>query len=223
MGQAVPFPYVKIVGVVGSVKRTTVQREMGWLESPTMYRPLGQHVPDSASLMVASAVGPAVAGGIRRAAAEIDPDAGIGEVEPVERRLLRVMAYPRFRAVVFGAFAGFALLLAAAGLYGVLSQMVAQRRQEIGVRMAMGAQPGDVVLMVMRQAAAPLGIGLVLGLAASVAAARWSAALLYGVSAGDPVTLAAVGAVLALSGAAASLIPARRAARTNPTETLRAE
>jgi predicted permease len=221
--QAVPFRYARIVGVVGSVKRTSIQREMGWLESPTMYRPLLQEVPDSASVIVTSAVGPAIAAGIRRAAAEIDPDAGIGEVEPVERRMLRVMAYPRFRAVVFGAFAGFALLLAAAGLYGVLSQMVAQRRQEIGVRMAMGAQPGDVVRMVLRQAAVPLGIGLVLGLAASVAATRWSAALLYGVSAGDPLTLAAVTAVLALSGAAAALIPARRAARTNPTETLRAE
>jgi predicted permease len=222
-GQVEPFPWVKIVGVVGAVKRTTVQREMGWAESPTMYRPMAQHVPDSASLVLASAGSAPVAAAIRRAAADIDSEAGIGEIEPVERRMLRVMAYPRFRAVVFGAFAGLALLLAATGLYGVLSQMVAQRRQEIGVRMAVGALPRDVVGLVLWQAAVPLGIGLAIGLAVAVAAGRWSAALLYGVSAGDPATLAAVAAVLAVSGAAASAIPARRAAKTNPTETLRAE
>jgi len=223
MGQTEPFPWVRIVGVVAAVKRSTMYREMGWVEPPVMYRPMAQHVPDSASLVVAAAGSAPVAECVRRAAAQIDPEAGIGDIQPVERAMLKTMAYPRFRAVVFGAFAGFALLLAAAGLYGLLSQMVAQRRQEIGVRMAMGALPRDVVGLVLRQTLTPLGIGLAAGLAASLATTQWSAGLLYGVSAHDPAILGAVAAVLVLTGAVASVLPARRAARTNPTDTLRAE
>jgi ABC-type antimicrobial peptide transport system permease subunit len=133
------------------------------------------------------------------------------------------MTYPRFRAVVFGAFAGIALLLAAAGLYGVLSQMVAQRRQEIGVRMALGARPVQVLRLVLVAGGVPVLSGLMLGLAGAVVLGRWSEALLYGVTPTDPGTIAAVVLILVLSAAVAIALPARRAARTNPIETLRAE
>lgn len=222
--QSEPFPWVKIVGVVASVKRRTVYREMGWVESPTMYRPMTQHVPNSVSIVLrtTSSAAPAAAE-LRQIVTTIDPDAAIAEVEPVQTRIAHVMTYPRFRAVVFGAFAGFALLLAAAGLYGVLSQMVANRRQEIGVRLALGAQPAEILGMVLGAAGTPVAGGLVVGLAAAVVLGRWGEALLYGVSPADPMTLGAVVLVLALSAAAAVVVPAHRAAKTNPIETLRAE
>jgi putative ABC transport system permease protein len=223
-GQTEPFPWVKIVGVVASAKRRTVYREMGWVESPTMYRPMTQHTPNSVSIVLRTAGSAApIAAEVRRTVAEIDSEAAVGEIEPLERRIAQVMTYPRFRAVVFGAFAGFALLLAAAGLYGVLSQMVAQRRQEIGVRMALGAQPAQVLRLVLVAGGVPVVSGLMLGLAGAVVLGRWGEALLYGVSPADPLTMAAVALVLAASAAVAIALPARRAATTNPIEALRAE
>jgi putative ABC transport system permease protein len=223
-GQLEPFPWVTIVGVIASAKRSTVYREMGWMQSATMYRPMTQHVPNSVTILVrtAGAAGP-LAAELREAAAEIDPDAAVGELEPIAHRLAQMMTYPRFRAIVFGAFAGFALLLAAAGLYGVLSQMVGQRRQEIGVRMALGARPREILVLVLVAAGLPVVSGLVLGLAVAVLLGRWGQTLLYGVRPGDPMTLAAVALVLALSAAAAIALPAQRAAKTDPVETLRAE
>jgi putative ABC transport system permease protein len=223
-GQTEPFPWAKVVGVVASVKRRTLFREMGWVESPTMYRPMTQHVPNSVTIVLRTAGSAApIAAELRREAAEIDSEAVVGEIEPLDRRIAAAMTYPRFRAVVFGAFAGFALLLAAAGLYGVLSQMVAQRRQELGVRMAMGAQPVQVLGLVLAAGGLPVLSGLLLGLAGTVALGRWGEALLYGVSPTDLPTMAAVALVLALSAAIAIALPARRAAKTNPIETLRVE
>jgi predicted permease len=223
-GQTSGFPWVKIVGVVASAKRRIVFREMGWVESPTMYRPMTQHVPNSVTIVLRTAGGAApVAAELRRAVAEIDSEAPVEGIEPLDHRIAHAMTYPRFRAVVFGAFAGFALLLAAAGLYGVLSQMVAQRRQEIGVRMAMGAQPAQVLKMVMLAGGLPVLGGLLLGLAGAVVLGRWGEALLYGVRPTDVPTMATVALVLALSAAAAIALPARRAVKTNPIETLRVE
>ncbi len=223
-GQTEPFPWVRIVGVVASAKRRTAMREMGWVESATMYRPMTQHVPNGVTIVLRTAGGAApIAAELRRAVADIDPEATLGDIEPLDRRIAAVMTYPRFRAVVFGAFACLALLLAAAGLYGVLSQMVAQRRQEIGVRMALGAQPPEILRLVLAAAGVPVLTGLAAGLAAAVLLGRWGQSLLYGVSPGDPATLAAVSLVLVLSAAVAVALPARRAARTNPIETLRAE
>jgi predicted permease len=222
--QAERFPWVKIVGVVASAKRRTVYREMGWVESPTMYRPMTQHVPNSVTIVMRTAGSAApLAAEVRREAAEIDAEAVVGEIEPLDRRIARSMTYPRFRAVVFGAFAGIALLLAAAGLYGVLSQMVSQRRQEIGVRMALGARPAQVLRLVLVAGGVPVLSGLMLGLAGAVVLGRWSEALLYGVTPTDPATIVAVVLILVLSAAVAIALPARRAARTNPIETLRAE
>jgi putative ABC transport system permease protein len=223
-GQVPPFPWVKIVGVVASVKRRTVYREMGWVESATMYRPMTQHVPNSVTIVLRTAGSAApIAAEVRREVTEIDAEAAVGEIEPLDRRIGRTMTYPRFRAVVFGAFAGFALLLAAAGLYGVLSQMVTQRRQEIGVRMALGAKPAQVLRLVLVAGGLPVLSGLLLGLAGAAVLGRWSEALLYGVTPTDPPTMAAVAVVLAVSAAVAMALPARRAAKTNPIETLRAE
>jgi len=134
-----------------------------------------------------------------------------------------VLAYPRFRAAVFAGFAAFALLLAAAGLHGVLSQFVTQRTHELGVRLALGATQADLVRIVAAQGAVPVLWGLAAGVAVAWTAARWLSVLLYGVHARDPLTLAVVSVVLALAATVATILPARRAARADPLTALRQE
>lgn len=131
------------------------------------------------------------------------------------------LAAPRFRTLLLALFAGLAVCLAMAGVYGVLAYIVAQRATEIGLRMALGANRGDVVGMVVRQAAGLAAIGLSTGLAGSVAAARVLAGFLYDVKPTDPMTYAAVAAFVALATLAASYWPARRAARIDPLIALR--
>jgi len=118
--------------------------------------------------------------------------------------------------ILLGTFAGLALLLASVGIYGVVGYTVGQRVREIGIRMALGAQRGDVLWMVLRQSAITLSIGLGVGLIASYFLARWVTTLLFGVNTITPVPFAATALLLALVGLLASYIPARRAARVNP-------
>ncbi len=213
-----------VVGVVSTIKRSSVFREMSWSESPTVFLPLAQQTPVAISLAVRAAGRAAPSRpAIEAALAALDPDAAIGFVEPAETSLGRLLAYPRFRAAVFGGFAAFALLLAAAGLYAVVSQSVSRRTQEIGVRMALGAQQADIVRMIAGQGGRPVLAGLAIGLAAAIVAARWLSSLLYGVRPRDPLTLAVVSIVLLLAAAVALAAPARRAAATNPLDALRQE
>jgi putative ABC transport system permease protein len=160
---------------------------------------------------------------IRGVAASIDRGVAIGEVRTMRQRLGVYLAYPRFRAVVFGGFAAFALLLAVVGLHGVLGQLVSQRTQEIGVRMALGARPVDVARMVARQGTAPVLAGLAIGIGCALSLGRYLASMLYGVKPQDPVTLACVSVTLLAAAAVAMALPARRAARTDPMAALRQE
>jgi putative ABC transport system permease protein len=130
---------------------------------------------------------------------------------------------PRFVATLIGLFAGFGVLLAAVGLYGVLSFLVAQQTQEIGVRMALGARPKDIALRIQTYAGVWTGIGVALGAVCSMAVTRLVKGLLYGVMPGDPVSLFAAIAVLGLTAAVAAWIPSRRAARVDPMVALRYE
>jgi ABC-type antimicrobial peptide transport system permease subunit len=124
---------------------------------------------------------------------------------------------------LLGVFAGIALLLAAIGLYGVLSYIVAQRTREVGVRMALGATAGSVRSLMLRQGLRYAACGLAVGLAASMGMARLMQSLLYGVSPFDPLSLGAVSLLLIVIGVVASWLPAHRATRINPTEALRNE
>jgi putative ABC transport system permease protein len=211
-------PWRVIVGIVADEKRAGGFDRVGWSEMPMAFQPLAQNPERSASIAARGS-----GAGLRRAVAEIDETAAVGEVETMDARLGRMLAYPRFRAALLGGFAVFAVLLAAIGLYGVLGQFVAQRTQEIGVRMAMGARPADVLWLIACQAGAPLFAGLVLGLAGASALSRSLVSLLYGVQAGDPATFAAVSLALIAAGAIAVFFPARRAAGIDPMTALRNE
>lgn len=207
-----PGKWATIVGVVGPVKSTSVYREMGWSDSPTVYFPLAQQPPEAAVLVIRGAA-PGLRRGIEDALRGLDADAAIGSFDAAETGLSRLLAFPRFRAVVLACFAAFALVLAATGLYAVLSQLVLRRTDEIAIRVALGAQPSDIARMIGREAAVPVLGGLTAGLAVVIAAGRFVSVLLYGVGARDPILLAGASAALLATAAAATLRPARRAAR----------
>ncbi len=160
---------------------------------------------------------------LREAAAAAHPRASLEDVMTMDARLFATFAQPRFYAVVAGSFAALALFLAASGLYGLLSYTVAQRRREIGVRMALGAQHRNIVAMVVRQGAALITAGAVTGLLAGAAASRILESFLFGVTTHDRLTFAGAPLVLTFVALVACWLPARRAARVDPMETLRAE
>jgi len=216
--------WMTIVGVVASERRSTVYQEMNWIETPTVYRMVTPQTPLALNLVVRTVNASLPFGtALRREVGALDGDAAVGDVESVREGAARILAYPRFRAVVLGGFAAFALLLAAVGLHGVLGQLVSQRTQEIGVRMALGARPASIFGLVLLQGGRPVLAGLVLGVGAAVALGRYLASVLYGVRANDPVTLVTVSAVLLAVAGCATFLPARRAARTDPMAALREE
>ena len=130
---------------------------------------------------------------------------------------------PRFQSAMFGGFAALSLLLAMVGIYGVVAFAVASRTKEIGIRMAIGADANRVVLLMVRDIAAPVALGILAGLAGSVAASRYLGTLLYDIKPTDPLTYGGVVALMAVAALGASLAPARRASRVDPVNVLRAE
>jgi ABC-type antimicrobial peptide transport system permease subunit len=159
---------------------------------------------------------------IGAAVAQAHP-AAILQYQTMNTVLRESLLRERLMATLSGFFGLLAVLLATIGLYGVMSYMVERRRNEIGIRIALGADRSAVVAMVMREAATLLGVGIVVGGVAAIVAARWASTLLFGLHPGDPATLAAACASLALVAAVASFVPARRAARLEPTVALREE
>ncbi len=171
----------------------------------------------------ASADPAAMAPAIRRLVAEVDPDQPIQSLETGTEALLETNADPRFLAVIMGALAGAALFLAAIGIYGLVSFSVAQRRREIGVRIALGAWSARVMLDVVRAGLALGAAGIAIGLTVTVVVGGHVSELLYQTSPLDPVILALAAVTLLASCAFALVGPARRAAAADPAEALRAE
>jgi putative ABC transport system permease protein len=154
---------------------------------------------------------------------QVDPSIPVTQVRPMSEVLSVSLAAQRFNTLLLCVFAGVALLLASVGLYGVLAFSVAQRTREIGIRMALGAQAGDVLRLVLRQGLALSVLGVAVGICASVAGTRVLRGLLYGLAPTDPATFTAVALLLLVVALVACLIPARRALRVDPVVALRHE
>jgi putative ABC transport system permease protein len=165
----------------------------------------------------------AVARELRTHVRAIDPNLPIDEVRTLDAAAAESAAQPRFRTYVLGGFAAISLLLTATAIYGLVSYSVTQRAREIGVRMALGARPGDVLRLVVGEGMRLVASGAIAGVGVALLAGRLLAALLFGISPTDPVTYGAVIGVLALVGFAACYVPAIRAARVNPMSALRSE
>jgi putative ABC transport system permease protein len=162
-----------------------------------------------------------VAASVRHAVAEVDPEQPLGAVRPMETLIAESVAPRRLNFVLVSAFAALALLLSGVGLYGVMAYLVAQRTREIGVRMALGATPWQVMALVLRDAATMTIAGIGVGAAAALVLTRSMTSMLFGVSAADPRIYAGVSLLLAIVALAASVIPSSRATRVDPIAALR--
>jgi putative ABC transport system permease protein len=175
-------------------------------------------------VLVRAAANPmALAAGLRRIVAGVDPGLAVFGLEPLQDTVARSVSRQRFTMVLLGLFAGLALLLAGIGIHGVLSYGVASRSREIGIRMALGERPGSVLRLVLGEALGLAALGVALGLAGAVALTGALEALLFGVTATDPVTFAVTPVFLLVMALVAAYTPARRAIRVDPVAALRAE
>ncbi len=227
LGQHVKFFFLandgvsyQIVGIVADVRDVSLSQAPG----PMMYAPFAQLPLWGAVLVSRTSLSPgAVATVVRQQAAKIDRNLPVTDVGPLPSFIDATVAQPRFRTLLLGLFSGLALLLAAAGIFGVVSYSVACQTREIGIRMALGAQPRDV----LRRLAGGVGkmalAGIALGIAASLGTSRLISTLLFGVRATDPLTFGVVVAVLISVVAIAAYLPARRAMRVDPVIALRHE
>ena len=207
-----------LVGVVSDVKYAGLDAA----PDDAVYRPFTQQAWIASFLVVRTAGDPGVlVPTIRRAAADVDPTMVVSDVAPLDSIVSRAADQPRFRAVLLGAIAGLALLMAIVGLYGVVSQSVAQRTREIGIRVALGATPGVVGSMVLKDGLQLAVAGMVVGAGAAWETSRLLAGFLYGVGRTDLFSFALPCAGLALIAVAASYVPARRALQVNPATVLR--
>jgi predicted permease len=212
--------WMTIVGVVGDVHH----EDLAAATEPELYWSYAQRPVDGTTVVLRAAGDPAaLAGPLRSAVAEIDPDLPVYAVRPLEQIVDDSVAQPRFNSLLWGLFAGLALLLAVIGVYGVISYAVAQRRREIGVRLALGAERRRILGLVLKGGMGLVSIGLAAGLALSVPAARLLAGMVYEIGTTDPATYAGVAVLLAVVGAAACLVPALRATRVDPVVVLREE
>lgn len=219
------MPWLRIVGVVGNLKHTQLMNEMSWVETPILYRPLAQEAARRAIGIVVRTAGdaPSLSREIANRVASMDTAVPVAGLESVQVSVSKIMAYPNFRAVVLGFFALSALLLSAVGLHGVITQWVARRTSEFGLRRAVGAQSGDLLLLIARQAGTPVLAGLLCGLLCTVAFSRVLANLLYGIQPVDAVVPGSVSLVLLAAAALAVARPALRAIRVQPMVALRDE
>ena len=207
--------------VVGIVPDT---HEMGLDESPRPELFLAAHNIQEISFLLRAKGDPMqLENAVRAAVASIDQDQPVVDVKPLSEHLRGTTQQRRFDSMLFAGFAGLALLLAAVGLYGVLSYSVTLRTREIGVRVALGARSGDVVRMVLRHGLLMVLAGIVVGGLGALELTQFMQSLVFGMSASDPLTFAAVGAVLLMVAAVACYVPARRASHMDPTQALRVE
>jgi predicted permease len=214
--------YSRVVGVVGDVLSSGLDR----VSTPAVYRPYTQRGgrPSAVNLVIQASVPPAgLATSVRKAISHLDPDVPVMELRPMRDVIAGSVQMRRFQTSLLSAFASVAVLLAAIGIYGIVAYSILQRRKEIGVRLALGANPKNVSQLVFRNGLAPVLFGLAIGLVAASLFSRLLASLLFGVSGLDPVTFLATPLVLILAAAVPCSLIARKASRIHPMDALRPE
>ncbi|MEO8360865.1 MAG: ABC transporter permease [Vicinamibacteria bacterium] len=212
----------EIVGVVGDVRHRSLSDSV----RPEMYVPQAQFANAGVTLLVrtnAGVVPESLTASLTKVIRELDPEMPLGEVRSLEAWRSAALAVPQFNAALLGALSILALILTIVGLYGVMSYSVAQRAPEVGIRMAIGAQAGDVVRMVLNEGLRLVGAGIAIGLIAATLLTRLMSSLLFDVSATDPLTLFAISSLLGAVAILACWIPARRATKVDPMIALRCE
>jgi predicted permease len=210
--------WYRIIGVVADAK----QRGLGTEQRSAIYRTCYQSMARYLFVLVRTRPEPlSMAAIVKSTIASVDSSVAIGDVQTLDRQLTQSVSTQRFSMTLLALFGGLALCLAAIGVYGVTAYMAAQRTHEMGVRMALGAQPGDILRLVLGEGLR-LGLtGVIVGVLSALALTRVLGNLLYGVSAGDPLTFFGVSALLLGVALAACYLPARRASRVDPTVALR--
>ena len=214
--------WITIVGIVGNVKRDSLSGSA----EPSVYLPMRQSFGQEMTVVVRTAHGAdqgGIASALRGAVAEIDPAVPVSEFRSLDGMVADSAARARFATTLLALFAAVALMLGAAGIYGLMTSAVSRRTREIGVRMALGATSRGVLRMVLGESAAVTAVGVLLGIAGALASERLMRGLLFGVSAIDVTVLSAVAALLAVVAIVAALGPARRASRVDPLRAIRAE
>ena len=213
---------VRVIGVIADVRDTNVEGKSGW----QMYLPMmrSEWGPDGAVLVVRSKLPPEqLANGVMRTLREINPNQAAMEFRPIQRLVDHAVSPRQFFMMLVVAFAALGLVLASLGIYGVISYSVMRRTQEIGVRMALGASPGNVQMGVISKTLRMAAIGIAVGVVGSVAVAHLIASLLFGTAPTDPTTFVAMAILLGAVAVLAGYLPARRASRINPMVALRNE
>jgi putative ABC transport system permease protein len=211
----------EIIGVVGNVKHRALNNE----DSPEMYLPRTQIPTSFMSLVIRTSVSdPAsVTSGIRQELTAMDPGIPLASVRVFDEYISRSLARPRFNALLLSIFAGSALLLTAIGIYGVMAYSVAQRTNEIGIRIALGAAQSNIFRLIIGQAMGLVAISVIIGLVGAFSATRLLNSLLFGIGAWDPVTFTAIVLLISFVAFLAAWLPARRAAKVDPIVALRTE
>jgi predicted permease len=213
-------PYYSVVGVVGDIRHQRLDQQSRY----HIYTPLGHQSAATMTFVLRGRGDPALLSEpARQAVKAVDPSQAVFGLQPMAQYQERATAPQRFNAILLLVFAGVALVLAAVGVYGVMSYAMSRRTQEIGIRMALGAEGGTVLRQLVGRGVAPAIVGVGIGLAGAVLTTRFMASLLFGVSPTDPLVMAAVAGVLLAVGVAACYVPARRATRIDPMEALRYE
>ena len=208
----------EVVGVAADIKNKGLEQNT----QPQLYLPFPQLAWGDMNLLVRTAVPPrSVVASVRAQIAAVDPDQPVTNVQTVEELMDSSRSQPRFTMLLLGVFAATALTLAVAGIYGVLAYSVAQRQQEFGIRLALGAEKGDILELVVRQGVILASVGIVIGLVVSVFLTRLLGSMLYRVGVHDVLTFLVAPALFLGIALLASYLPARRATRVNPIETLR--
>ncbi len=215
-----PDIMARVVGVVG----TTTQLTLSETPTPQIFAPKLQGGGIFASVVVRGTGAPeAMTRGLQQAIWSVDRDQPVWKIRSLESLVERDLSPARFTVGLIGAFAGLALLLGIVGVYGVMSFVVTQRTREVGIRMALGAEAGQVIRLMLRRGMVVVGVAIVLGVAGALAAGRYLESRLYSVGGADPATMIAVPIILGTAALAACWFPARRAARVSPAVTLRTE